>query len=76
MIEAKKLSKVFKIVSGTGLLICTILKWCNFLPNATVGEICMVWSVIYGLGAGTIDFNLIIDKFTRNGEKRNEQTCV
>lgn len=23
----------------------------------------MVWSVVYGLGAGTIDFNLIVDKF-------------
>ena len=63
MIEAKSLSKLFKILAGAGLLACSICKWCGLLPNATIGEICMVWSVVYGLGAGTIDFNLIVDKF-------------
>lgn len=63
MIEAKSLSKLFKILTGAGLLACSTCKWCGLLPNATIGEICMVWSVVYGLGAGTIDFNLIVDKF-------------
>lgn len=64
MPEAKVLSKLFKCLCATGLITCSILKWCNFFPSATIGEICMAWSVVYGLGAGTIDFNLIVDKFT------------
>ena len=63
MVEAKSLSKLFKIFTGVGLLTCAILKWCSLLPNATIGEICILLSVVYGLGAGTIDFNLIVDKF-------------
>lgn len=71
MVEAKSLSKLFKIFTGVGLLTCAILKWCSLLPNATMGEICMLWSVVYGLGAGTIDFNLIVDKFV--GGTKHEQ---
>ena len=71
MVEAKSLSKLFKIFTGVGLLTCAILKWYGLLPNATMGEICMLWSVVYGLGAGTIDFNLIVDKFV--GGTKHEQ---
>ena len=71
MVEAKSLSKLFKIFTGVGLLTCAILKWRGLLPNATIGEICMLWSVVYGLGAGTIDFNLIVDKFV--GGTKHEQ---
>jgi hypothetical protein len=42
----------------------------GFLPGATIGEICMVWAFVYGLGAGTIDINLMCEKFT--GKRRAE----
>ena len=65
--SAKKISKLFKLVSSLGLVVCAVLKWVGLLPNATVGEICMVWSVVYGLGAGTIDLNIMFDKFVGAG---------
>ena len=63
--KAKSMSKIFKIISVSGIVICHILKWCGIL-NAPSGEICAMWAVVYGLGAGTIDFNLILDKFKKN----------
>ena len=43
--------------------VCAILKWAGILPNASMGEICMLWATVYGLGAGTIDLNIMFDKF-------------
>ena len=63
-ITAKTISKIFKFVSTFGLVVCAVLKWLNVLPNASVGEICTVWASVYGIGAGTIDLNIIFDKFT------------
>ena len=63
--EAKKLSKVFKVISVLGIITCHILKWCGKL-NASSGEICFMWAVVYGLGAGTIDFNIMLDKFKKS----------
>ena len=68
--SAKVISKVFKIVAASGLVLCAVLKWMGFLPGATIGEICMVWAFVYGLGAGTIDINLMCEKFT--GKRRAE----
>lgn len=61
--SAKNISKIFKFIASIGVIICAFLKWAGILPNATIGEICIAWSVVYGLGAGTIDANLMIDKF-------------
>lgn len=60
---AKNISKIFKFIASIGVIVCAFLKWAGILPNATIGEICVAWSVVYGLGAGTIDANLMIDKF-------------
>lgn len=68
-ITAKTISKVFKFVSTFGIVICAVLKWLNVMPNASVGEICMVWACVYGLGAGTIDLNIMFDKFVGGNEK-------
>ena len=62
-LEAKTISKIFKFVATLGVVVCAVLKWCGLLPQASIGEIIAVWSAVYGLGAGTIDANLIIDKF-------------
>ena len=62
-LEAKTISKIFKFIAPAGAIVCAILKWCGILPQATIGEIGLMWSIVYGLGAGTIDANIIIDKF-------------
>ena len=62
-LTAKTISKIFKFVSTIGIVSCAVLKWLKVMPNATVGEICMVWACVYGLGAGTIDLNIMFDKF-------------
>lgn len=62
-LTAKKISKIFKFVSAFGIVLCAVLKWLGVMPSATIGEICMVWAVVYGLGAGTIDLNIMFDKF-------------
>jgi len=62
-LAAKKISKIFKFAAAGGIVLCAVLKWTGVLPNATVGEICMMWAVVYGLGAGTIDLNIMFDKF-------------
>lgn len=62
-VHAKTISKVFKFVSAAGIIICAVLKWIGVMPDATVGEICSVWACVYGLGAGTIDMNIMFDKF-------------
>ncbi len=69
-LEAKTISKIFKAISTVGLIVCHLLKWRGML-EATSGEICLLWSVVYGLGAGTIDFNIILDKFT--GRKSEDE---
>lgn len=71
--SAKVISKVFKIVAASGLVLCAVLKWMGILPGASIGEICTVWSVVYGLGAGTIDLNLMFDKFTGTGRAEDER---
>lgn len=65
-IKAKTISKIFKFVAAGGIIVCAVLKWLGVMPGATIGEICMMWSCVYGLGAGTIDFNIMLDKLHGN----------
>lgn len=62
-LTAKAISKIFKFISSIGIVACAVLKWVNVMPNATIGEICILWACVYGLGAGTIDLNIMFDKF-------------
>lgn len=64
--EAKVISKVFKFIAAAGIILCAVLKWLGVIPNATAGEIVTIWSAVYGVGAGTIDLNIMFDKFTGN----------
>ena len=59
---AKTISKVFKFIATGGLVVSAVLKWAGILPNASAGEICMIWATVYGLGAGTVDLNIMFDK--------------
>ena len=72
-LHAKTISKVFKFVAPFGLVVCAVLKWLGILPGASIGEICMVWAFVYGIGAGTIDLNLMFDKFTGAGRAEDER---
>ena len=69
-LPAKTLSKAMKIVAVVGIILCHVLKWLGAL-NADSGEICQMWAVVYALGAGTIDMNIMLDKF-RKQEKKEE----
>ena len=62
-LTAKRISKILKFVASIGLVVSAVLKWLGIMPGATIGEICTVWAVVYGLGAGTIDLNIMFDKF-------------
>ena len=66
-LTAKTISKIFKFAAALGIVVCAVLKWLALMPDATISEICMVWAVVYGLGAGTIDLNIMFDKFTGGG---------
>lgn len=69
-LPAKTLSKAMKILAVLGIILCHVLKWLGAL-NADSGEICQMWAVVYALGAGTIDMNIMLDKF-RKQEKTDE----
>lgn len=66
-LPAKTLSKAMKILAVLGIILCHVLKWLGAL-NADSGEICQMWAVVYALGAGTIDMNIMLDKFRRQEE--------
>lgn len=66
-LPAKTLSKAMKILAVVGIILCHALKWMGVL-NADSGEICQMWAVVYALGAGTIDMNIMLDKFRRQEE--------
>ncbi len=62
--SAKNMSKIFKVISVIGIILCHVAKWLGWI-QAETGEICLMWAVVYGLGAGTIDFNIMLDKFRK-----------
>ena len=62
--SAKSMSKIFKVISVLGIILCHVAKWLGWI-NAETTEICLMWAVVYGLGAGTIDFNIMLDKFRK-----------
>lgn len=67
-LHAKDISKVFKIVAPVFAVAMAILKWTGVLVNITISEIIYISCFIYAAGAGTIDLNLMLDKFTSRKE--------
>jgi len=63
-LSAKTISKIFKFAAAAGIIVCGVLKWCGVMPEAQVAEICFLWSAVYAIGAGTIDLNIMFDKFS------------
>ena len=64
-VKAKTISKFFKFICTLGIIVSSDFKWLDLMPSASAGEICAIWATVYGIGAGTIDLNIMFDKFTR-----------
>ena len=64
--KARDWSLVAKIIAMLVLIIAHFLLWVGKLPHATSYEIIICSLTILGI-FGTIDLNLIIEKFTRRG---------
>lgn len=54
------LVKIVLVVLGFGLC---VLKWFGKLPEATISEIWYSIAFSYGVGLGTIDFNIVRDNW-------------
>ena len=54
------LVKIVLVVLGFGLC---VLKWFGTLPEATISEIWYSIAFAYGVGLGTIDFNIVRDNW-------------
>jgi hypothetical protein len=54
------LVKIVLVVLGFGLC---VLKWFGKLPEATISEIWYSIAFAYGIGLGTIDFNIVRDNW-------------
>lgn len=66
-LKAKTLSLISKIL-GIGIIIGGhVLKWLGKLPDATSNEIVVCGFAVMGI-CGTIDINILVDKFIRKGE--------
>ena len=63
------LVKIILIVLGFGMC---VLKWAGVLPNANVQEIWYSVGFAYGVGLGTVDFNIIRDNWVEKKESRDE----
>lgn len=61
--KMKHLSLLVKIVLVVlGFWLC-VLKWFGKLPEATISEIWYSIAFAYGVGLGTIDFNIVRDNW-------------
>ena len=66
--KVKNLSLIVKIILiVAGFALC-ILHWCGILPNAEINEIWRSIAFAYGVGLGTIDFNICRDNWVEGKE--------
>lgn len=59
--KAKVISKYAKVISAVGLIVTTALRALNVI-DISASDAAAVWALVYGLAAGTIDINIILDK--------------
>lgn len=70
--KIKSLSLLVKLLLITlGFGLC-VLKWMGILPNATINEIWYSVGFAYGVGLGSVDFNIIRDNWIEKREERDE----
>lgn len=68
--KAKKVSLIVKLCIVAILIAAAVLKWTGIFTACEISEITVIAFAAYGIAAGTIDANIIVDKFT--GGKKNE----
>lgn len=64
-IKAKTVSLLAKIVGGLVVLVGAVLKWLGIFSACEINELCVVGFTIMGI-FGTVDLNLLAEKFARN----------
>lgn len=70
--KVKTISMLGKILLvAVGFIFC-VLKWFGKLPSATVNEIWYAVVFAYGVGFGTIDFNIIRDNWVEKKDRESE----
>ena len=72
-VHAKDVSKWSKIAAGVVCLVLAVLKWAGPLASASIGEICGVCAVVMGIVTGTIDLNIILEKFLGKPDASREE---
>jgi uncharacterized membrane protein len=65
-LKAKTVSLVAKITGAAIVLIGAVLKWVGVFSSCEINELCVVGFTIMGI-FGTVDLNLLADKFTSSG---------
>ena len=70
--KIKSVSLLVKILLICGGFALCILKWCGKLPDAEIREIWMSVTFAYGVGLGTIDFNICRDNWVEKEPETQE----
>ena len=65
-LKAKTVSLVVKIFIIVFIVVCSVLKWLNIMPNCEVKEICLIGGTIAAI-FGDVSINTALDKFTKKG---------
>ena len=67
-LKAKTVSLIVKIVAVVFVVVCSVLMWMGFFPNATVYDICIVGGTISAI-FGDVSINTALDKFRKKEDK-------
>lgn len=59
---AKIISKLSKVLLSAALVVTFYYKWKGQLPGAETSSIIVCYLTAYGIVAGTIDMNIMLDK--------------
>lgn len=71
--EESRLGKYILVIAGFALC---ILKWCGVLPGAEVKEIWLSVAFAYGVGFGTIDWNICRDTWQESKASATESPAA
>ena len=64
-LKAKTVSLVAKITGAAVVLVGAVLKWLGIFTACEINELCVVGFTVMGI-FGTVDLNLLAEKFARN----------
>ena len=64
-LKAKTVSLVAKIIGAAVVLVGAVLKWLGIFTACEINELCVVGFTVMGI-FGTVDLNLLAEKFARN----------